>query len=158
MTFTPQTTLLYYVFLCSSLYSSSLRYLAPNIRYVLVMSEMGGNAHYVTTREQLRHSVAQCLRQDRASLVNVVIDPLAQKKPQVRNIRKSVQIEVSSFFKYYITEDVMSFSNDFFLNKNGMNDKFVEFLLKRKILRLMSNKPSEKIGFVFCFVILSFLN
>ncbi len=31
-----------------------------------------------------------------------------------------------SFFKYYITEDVMSFSNDFFLNKNGMNDKFVD--------------------------------
>ncbi len=29
------------------------------------------------------------------------------------------------FFKYYGTYDVMRFSNEFFTNKNGMNDKFI---------------------------------
>ena len=59
-------------------------YLAPNTRYDLVMAAFGGDAHYVTTREQLRDAVRQSLRQtERASLVNVMIDPLAQKKPQV---------------------------------------------------------------------------
>lgn len=29
------------------------------------------------------------------------------------------------FFKYYLTEDVMKFSNDFFTNKDGMLDKFI---------------------------------
>lgn len=34
------------------------------------------------------------------------------------------------FFKYYISYDVVSFSHDFFTNKNGMNDKFIEMWLK----------------------------
>jgi len=34
------------------------------------------------------------------------------------------------FFKYYISYDVVNFSHDFFTNKNGMNDKFVEMWLK----------------------------
>ena len=29
------------------------------------------------------------------------------------------------FFKYYLTEDVMRFSNNFFTNKDGMLDKFI---------------------------------
>ena len=31
-----------------------------------------------------------------------------------------------AFFNYYLTDDVMKFSNDFFTNKGGMNDKFVK--------------------------------
>ena len=34
------------------------------------------------------------------------------------------------FFKYYISYDVVTFSHDFFTNKNGMNDKFIEMWLK----------------------------
>lgn len=30
------------------------------------------------------------------------------------------------FFKYYITDDIMKFQHDFFVNKNGMADKFVK--------------------------------
>lgn len=35
-----------------------------------------------------------------------------------------------AFFQYYISYDVVSFSHDFFTNKNGMNDKFIEMWLK----------------------------
>ena len=34
------------------------------------------------------------------------------------------------FFKYYVSYDVVSFSHDFFTNKYGMNDKFIEMWLK----------------------------
>lgn len=34
------------------------------------------------------------------------------------------------FFHYYISYDVVAFSHDFFTNKNGMNDKFIEMWLK----------------------------
>ncbi len=35
-----------------------------------------------------------------------------------------------SFFKYYLSYDVVSFSHDFFTNKFGMSDKFIEMWLK----------------------------
>jgi len=35
-----------------------------------------------------------------------------------------------AFVKYYFTYDVVSFSHDFFTNKDGMNDKFIEMWAK----------------------------
>ena len=35
-----------------------------------------------------------------------------------------------SFFHYYLSYDVVSFSHDFFTNKNGMNDRFIEMWLR----------------------------
>jgi len=35
-----------------------------------------------------------------------------------------------AFQKYYTSYDVVSFSTDFFKNKNGMLDKFIEMWLK----------------------------
>ena len=34
------------------------------------------------------------------------------------------------FTKYYVTYDVVAFANDFFKNKNGMLDKFIEMWVK----------------------------
>ena len=62
--------------------------LSPNARYDTVMTAFGGKGYYVETKEELGQAFQTCLADVHSpSLINVVINPLAGKKPQVTNIQ-----------------------------------------------------------------------
>ena len=48
-----------------------------------VMSALGGVGHHCTTVEEIIAAVSACLHlTDRPALINISIDPFAQRKPQ----------------------------------------------------------------------------
>ncbi|KAH9488516.1 2-hydroxyacyl-CoA lyase 1 [Bulinus truncatus] len=57
--------------------------LEPNTRYEKLIEAFGGKGYYVQTRDELRNSLETAIRDDKTpSIVNVMIDPGAQRKTQ----------------------------------------------------------------------------
>ncbi len=56
--------------------------LLPGARYERVMEAFGGLGFHAERPDELRDALARALAADRPSLINVVIDPRAQRKPQ----------------------------------------------------------------------------
>lgn len=54
----------------------------PNARYERIIEAFGGKGYYVTTPEQLASALKQALEEGVPNVVNVMIDPRAQRKPQ----------------------------------------------------------------------------
>lgn len=57
--------------------------LLPQAHYERMAAVFGGSGHFCSTIPQLQKAVSQALRDDsRPSLINVMIDPMAQRKAQ----------------------------------------------------------------------------
>jgi 2-hydroxyacyl-CoA lyase 1 len=54
----------------------------PNARYERVIEAFGGEGYFVERPEQLRPALESALASDRASVINVMIDPQSRRKPQ----------------------------------------------------------------------------
>ena len=58
--------------------------LTPDARYDKMMEAFGGRGYFVHTLESLTSALDECNRHKNLALINVMIDPMAQRKPQVR--------------------------------------------------------------------------
>ncbi|KAK2168480.1 hypothetical protein LSH36_16g00003 [Paralvinella palmiformis] len=56
--------------------------LTPNAHYEKIIEAFGGNGYHVETREELKASLGWCLKSNKTSLINVIIDPASAKKKQ----------------------------------------------------------------------------
>ncbi len=54
----------------------------PNARYERVIEAFGGKGYFATTPEELSRSLKEALHDPMPNIVNVMIDPRAQRKPQ----------------------------------------------------------------------------
>ncbi len=57
----------------------------PNARYEKVIEAFGGKGYFATTPEELEHALKEALNDPNPNVVNVMIDPRAQRKPQQFN-------------------------------------------------------------------------
>ena len=57
--------------------------LAPNTRYDKMMEAFGGEGYFCQTPAEIRDSLKAALASDKPSLVNVMIDPMSQRRTQV---------------------------------------------------------------------------
>ena len=65
--------------------------LAPNTRYDKMMEAFGGRGHLVNTPEELHQTFKAALNDCTIPvLINVLIDPMATRKAQVRNISSGI--------------------------------------------------------------------
>jgi 2-hydroxyacyl-CoA lyase 1 len=56
--------------------------LLPQARYERIIEAFGGHGYFVETPDQLRPALEKAFASDRASIVNIMINPSAQRKPQ----------------------------------------------------------------------------
>ncbi|XP_078682007.1 2-hydroxyacyl-CoA lyase 1-like isoform X1 [Branchiostoma floridae x Branchiostoma belcheri] len=56
--------------------------LLPNARYEQVLTAFGGKGYFVATHEELRSALRTATSDDRASLINVMIEPTSTRKQQ----------------------------------------------------------------------------
>jgi 2-hydroxyacyl-CoA lyase 1 len=54
----------------------------PNARYERVIEAFGGKGYFATTPEELSRSLKEALHDPMPNIVNVMLDPRAQRKPQ----------------------------------------------------------------------------
>lgn len=53
-------------------------------RYEKMIEAFGGKGYFVRTAEELKHSFSTALQnKDQVSIINVAINPMSQRKPQV---------------------------------------------------------------------------
>lgn len=57
----------------------------PNAHYEKVIESFGGRGHFATTPDEFARALKEALNDPAPSLVNVMIDPRAQRKPQTFN-------------------------------------------------------------------------
>ena len=56
--------------------------LSPEARYDSMMAAFGGDSYYCTTHTQLYNSLETALATQKPCLINVIINPMAARKPQ----------------------------------------------------------------------------
>ena len=54
----------------------------PNMRFDIMMEALGGHGEYVEDPEEIRPALERALNSGKASLVNVIMDPGASRRPQ----------------------------------------------------------------------------
>ena len=54
----------------------------PTTRYDIVMEGLGGKGYHANSYDELAEHLAEAMKLDRPSLINVTIDPVARRKPQ----------------------------------------------------------------------------
>jgi thiamine pyrophosphate-dependent acetolactate synthase large subunit-like protein len=54
----------------------------PNARYEKVIEAFGGRGYFVTRPDELERTLKEALNDPNPNVVNVMIDPRAQRKPQ----------------------------------------------------------------------------
>ena len=58
--------------------------LMPSARYEKMVAAFGGSGYYVRTPEEIGNAIADAMRnKSKLSIINVAINPMAYKKPQV---------------------------------------------------------------------------
>lgn len=53
-----------------------------NARYEKIIEAFGGKGYFVTSAKELSHALKEAMENPKPCIVNIMIDPLAQKKPQ----------------------------------------------------------------------------
>ena len=56
--------------------------LTPEARYDSMMTAFGGDGYYCTTHTELHDSLTTALSKQKPCLINVIINPMAARKPQ----------------------------------------------------------------------------
>lgn len=80
--------------------------LVPNTRYEKLIEAFGGKGYFATTAEEVDQSMSAALEdRSRSSIINVMINPLAQRKTQVHETFDYITTEIGVFTEWTLQDN-----------------------------------------------------